>query len=237
MKTIFAPRLRHDKPWLATWLQERRRKRLAAAVPSGSLGLEDGLLQFYRPIEGELYVASFDETIVLGDTPYSGMAGVELLDGSGSYPANTEIRYFLLPYRLIDGGRIYHGLTTYFMTATTQDDDAVAMQEWSETPTGVDGFTVVRWVNTASLSYRHYTTAQMAAGWTDTGNGWTAGLPWNFASPMVTAKVMWSRFNHWLPQAMVTTASPLGGVAFDSGRITMHGARRRRRPPSMRTTP
>ena len=48
MKTILAPTLRRDKPWLATWLQGRRRKRLAAAVvveepspPEGVVG-EDG---------------------------------------------------------------------------------------------------------------------------------------------------------------------------------------------------
>ena len=45
VKTMFVPRLRRDKPWLAAYLQGRRRRRVAAAVelpvaPGGGPGAE-----------------------------------------------------------------------------------------------------------------------------------------------------------------------------------------------------
>ena len=63
MKTIFASTLRHDKPWLATYLQRRRRKRLGGEteppeVPAARTVLgEDGeaiLGEGGEEIRGEL---------------------------------------------------------------------------------------------------------------------------------------------------------------------------------------
>jgi len=211
-RLIHGPRLGQ---WWALQLQKRRRARLSASVSVPPM-LDSGLLQFYRAQDGVKVVRSFNETVAVPAEPFAGMASYTALDDSGNYAAGDVVRYYLAPYVTVDGGRVYLGVTTYHVVNVVLADSGIERQEWTSTPTGVDGFTVVRWLNTTTFSHRHLTTASMAAGGVDTGTGWTAGLPWSFETPMVSAKAMWSRFNHWLPAAMVTEASPLGGVAFDT---------------------
>ena len=61
-----------SRAWLATYLQGRRRERLAAMVPEGELGLQDGLLQFYVPEDSVAYLRSWGESAVPGEELFGG---------------------------------------------------------------------------------------------------------------------------------------------------------------------
>ena len=232
MKTILAPTLRRDKPWLATWLQGRRRKRLALSAPSGSLvDLENGLHLWFDAADGACRVGSYGETDLPGDDELLGGSWNpgEITD-SGSYVAGDQVRYYISPYKLVDGVKVYLAFMAdaTISMAGEAEGSGVEFPEWEDTaPVGVDGYTIVRWVNVTALSYRHVAMATMMGGFVDTGAGWTPGLPWSFASPMVARKLAWCRHGQGTePVGMPVVVGPLGDeAAFDStlGNQLVHG--------------
>jgi len=213
------PTIRRDRTWLATWLQGRRRKRLAGVVEPQEepTGLEAGLVEFYQPEAGATFVRSFDESRAPDAVPYT-MQSLEESEGEGSYPEGTALEYFVMPYRTVDGVRVYGSCLLQHSLGVTVPDAGVLWPGGGEAPAWVTGYCVLRWVNYSTRSHRYFSVAGMLAGWLDNGtSGWIEGLPATFAAPPDVLRVMWSRDGtHSAPSTMPTVLSPLGGWAFDS---------------------
>jgi len=203
--------------WLAWWLQGRRRSRIA--TPSPESDLLSGLVHFYLLEDGTTHVRSWGETATVPEDPFDGIGALSLDTNGGDYSAGQFVQYYVLPFGVQDGGRLYSGAARQLGITVGNDDDGVLWPTWSASPDWVTGYCVLRLVSGAYAGYRDVTAATMFGGWTDANTGWTdaSELPCDFNHPPRTAKVIWNNLNLLVsPPTFPTVASPFGGRAFDS---------------------
>jgi len=176
--------------------------------------LLDGLHEFYRPEEGQVFARSVGETDAFDGDPFAGSVA-PTVDVNGVY-ADVEPSFRVVPFREVGGVRRYSGIV-WSASPGYIAAGGVAWPAWGTMSNWPTGFLLVWCESPDGEISREVSAATMAAGWVDDGTGWTVGLPFSYALPPTVSKTLFRRPGEGAVAGgtPATITSPLGGLAFD----------------------